>query len=156
MEIFKKYWFVLVIIVVVIALYVAVKKGVLNLFGSGPNEGEKMAAELENLGYNMNNLTITQGDAILISQQLLSAMNQFGTDEKTIIGSLSKLNKDDLTLVIKTFGVKSYDGQHLPSDPLAKYLYSSDLNLQGWLKAELGGKDLEQVKAIFYKNNIPF
>ena len=146
----------LVVVVVIVALYVAVKKGVLNLFGGSTSEAEKMAAELDSLGYNLNALTITQNDAILISQQLLSAMDQFGTDEKTIIDLLSTLNKDDLTLVIKTFGVKPYDGQHLPSDPIAKYLYSTNLNLQGWLKAELGGKDLAQVKAIFDNNNISF
>ena len=94
MEIFKKYWFVLVVIVVVIALYVAIKKGVLNLFGSTVSPEEKLAAQLDKLEYDPQKLSITPSEAILVSQQLLAAMDRWGTDDKTIMSLLDKLNRD--------------------------------------------------------------
>ena len=155
MEAVKKYWFVVVVVVVVIAIYVAVKKGVLNFFG-GPGTDQIMKEELSKIQYVKKNLSINANDAILISQQLYMAMDQWGTDEETILNLLADLNRDDLLLVIQTFGLKEYDGQQGVHDLATSYLTGKNLNLQGWLKAELGGKDLDQVKAFFEKNNIPF
>ena len=155
MEIFKKYWFVLVVIVVAIAIYVAVKKGVLNLFGSTVSPEEKLVAELDKLEYDPTKLTITQSDAILISQQLLSSMDQFGTDGKTIITLLDGLNRDDLLFVIKIFGIHQYNGFGEASF-IDKFIYSQTLNLPGWLKAELSGTELEHVAALFATFKIPF
>jgi len=155
MEIFKKYWFVLVVIVVVIALYVAIKKGVLNLFWSTVSPEEKLVAELDKLEYDPTKLTIAQSDAILISQQLLASMDQFGTDGKTIITLLDGLNRDDLLFVIKIFGIHQYNGFGEASF-IDEFIYSQTLNLPGWLKAELSGKELEHVAALFANFKIPF
>lgn len=108
------------------------------------------------LTVNKDSLTITNNQATIISENLLGAMNRYGTDVETIINNLSTLRRDDLILVMKIFGVKSYNGVAL-SDPVwYRQLFSTDLNLIGWLKAELDGQDLEKVASIFANNNIPF
>ncbi len=156
METFKKYWFVLVVIVVIIALYVAIKKGVLNLFGSTVSPEEKLAAQLDQLEYDPKKLSITPSEAILISQQLLAAMDRWGTDDKTIMSLLDKLNRDDLLFVIKTFGIQPYNGLG-SSQAVDRYLlYSVNVNLPSWIKAEMSGQNLAHVADIFSKFNIPF
>ena len=155
MEIFKKYWFVLVVVVVIIALYVAVKKGVMDMFLGKSDEQKLAEEELGKLEYNSNNLTITTSDAILIAQQLLSAMDQYGTDEKTIVALLDGLNRDDLLFVIKIFGIKKYNGVG-EAVGLDRFIYAQNLNLAGWLKSELSGKDLDKVAAMFANFKIPF
>jgi hypothetical protein len=155
MEIFKKYWFVLVVIVVVIALYIAIRKGVTDMF-SGKSDEQKLAEEeLGKLEYNSKNLTITTSDAILIAQQLLSAMDQYGTDEKTIVDLLDGLNRDDLMFLIKIFGIKKYNGVG-EAMGLDSFIYAQNLNLAGWLKSELSGKELDKVAAMFANFKIPF
>ena len=155
MEIFKKYWFVLVVIVVVIALYIAIRKGVMDMF-SGKSDEQKLAEEeLGKLEYNAKNLTVTTSDAILIAQQLLSAMDQYGTDEKTIVALLDGLNRDDLLFVIKIFGIKKYNGVG-EAVGLDRFIYAQNLNLAGWLKSELSGKELDKVAAMFANFKIPF
>jgi hypothetical protein len=155
MEIFKKYWFVLVIVVVVIALYIAIRKGVTDMF-SGKSDEQKLAEEeLGKLEYNAKNLTVTTSDAILIAQQLLSAMDQYGTDEKTIVDLLDGLNRDDLMFLIKIFGIKKYNGVG-EAMGLDSFIYAQNLNLAGWLKSELSGKELDKVAAMFANFKIPF
>jgi hypothetical protein len=155
MEIFKKYWFVLVVIVVVIALYIAIRKGVTDMF-SGKSDEQKLAEEeLGKLEYNAKNLTVTTSDAILIAQQLLSAMDQYGTDEKTIVDLLDGLNRDDLMFLIKIFGIKKYNGVG-EAMGLDSFIYAQNLNLAGWLKSELSGKELDKVAAMFANFKIPF
>lgn len=155
MELFKKYWFILVIVAIVIGAYVAVRKGVFEMFSSKTDEEKQAEEELSKLTLNSNNLTITRDDAILICQQLLAAMDGIGTDEDTIFRLLNGLSHDDLILLIKTFGLKYYadNGQ---ASTVAKWVYASNLNLIGWLKRELSGNDLKQVEQIFISNQIPF
>jgi hypothetical protein len=155
MEFLKKYWFVLLVIVLAVALYVSFRKGILNLFDFRSEDEKKAEEEIDKLEYDSRNLTITVSDAILISQQLLAAMDKYGTDEKTIITLLSQLNRDDLLYVMKIFGVHQYNGAG-SSVGLDRWIYSQNLNLIGWLKSELSGKDLATVAGIFQSYNIPF
>ena len=145
----------LVVVVVVIALYIAIRKGVTDMF-SGKSDEQKLAEEeLGKLEYNAKNLTVTTSDAILIAQQLLSAMDQYGTDEKTIVALLDGLNRDDLLFVIKIFGIKKYNGVG-EAMGLDSFIYAQNLNLAGWLKSELSGKELDKVAAMFANFKIPF
>lgn len=157
MEYLKKYWWVLVLVAAIIGIYIAVRKGVIDLFDGKSPEEKQAEEEIEKLEYDGNKLSVTTSDAILIAQQLLSAMDQYGTDEETIVTLLTDLNRDDLLFVIKLFGIKQYNGAG-QSVGLDKYLYSQNLNLAGWLKAELedSPKYYDQVKAIFKNHNIPF
>lgn len=104
---------------------------------------------------NIVNTTITKGDAIIISQNLLNAMNIMGTDVQAITDNLSRCKtKDDLNLVIETFDMKPYGLTGLATfitKPIAKMK-----NLQGWLRAELSGQDLRDIQAIFNNLSVTF
>ena len=111
---------------------------------------------IDDLKINSEGTTITNNQAIMIVENLIGAMDQYGTDEETIIKNLKGLNKEDLLLVIKKFGVKPYNGAGLASNWIDKYFFSPEKNLIGWLKAELSGNDLKTVQKIFEDNEIPF
>lgn len=111
--------------------------------------------ELSNL--NVSDTTITKGDAITISQNLFNAMDQWGTDEQAILDNLGRLKtKGDLNLVIQTFGIKPYDGMGLADTFLSRQIAGVMKNLNGWLRAELSGADLRDVKAIYDKLGVAF
>lgn len=116
---------------------------------------DRMENDLSKL--NTNNTTISKGDAIIISQNLLNAMDQWGTDSAAIIDNLNRCKtKGDLNLVIQTFGVKPYDGVGLTDTFLSRLVYRLMKNLNGWLRAELSGSDLREVQAIFDRLGVPF
>jgi len=113
-----------------------------------------MNKELSEVGYTRSNLTITEGDAILIANNLLSAMDKWGTDEDAIFASLDQCNtKDDLLLVIQKFGTKGYSGTGLSNSWLTRTGYK---NLNGWLRAELNAKETARVKSKFDELGVPF
>jgi hypothetical protein len=115
----------------------------------------RMEDELARL--NTSGTTLSKGDAIIISQNLLNAMDQFGTDDAAIIDNLSRCKtKGDLNLVIQTFGVKPYDGFGLTDTFLSRLVWRLMKNLNGWLRAELSGSELNKVKAIFDNLGVPF
>jgi hypothetical protein len=158
METVKKYWFVPIVLLVGVALYFGIKNGFDGFFSSlgfGDNTTVKKQKELDNVDIDRSKLTISDSDAILISQQLMYAMDQWGHDTEAIKRLLIGRNRDDLLLIIKTFGIQPYNGLGL-SQWIDKYLYSIDLNLQGWLNSELTGQDLTDVGLIFKQNNIAF
>ena len=109
-----------------------------------------------NLTVNKDNLTITNNQAIIIAENLLGAMNKYGTDGDVIISNLKTLRTDDLLLVMKTFGVKPYNGWTLATRSYEKLFFATDLNLVGWLLEELDGDELDQVSNIFINANVPF
>lgn len=102
------------------------------------------------------NLTITDNQAVIIAENILGAMNRYGTDDKVIIDNLKTLRKDDLLLVMKKFGVRPYNGVALATRGYEKQFFATDLNLVGWLQEELDGDSLDQVAGIFMNNQIPF
>ena len=155
MEFFKKYWYVALIIVIGAAVYIGVKKGLINMFNFKSEAEQNAEDEINRLDYDGDKLTINDSQAILISQQLLAAMDRLGTDESTIVSLLQNLTRDDLLFVIKIFGIKQYNGVG-ESIGLDKFIYSQNLNLIGWLKAELSGKALQTVSEMFNRYNIPF
>lgn len=112
--------------------------------------------EIKDIGVKSGNLTITDGQAILVAQNLLGAMNQIGTDEQAIIDNLNSLKTgDDLKLVIQKFGTKLYAGGVLAEGIVSRFT-GQMRNLTGWLREELSGRSLEKVKAIYDKLGIPF
>jgi len=111
--------------------------------------------ELDSLSVSAKNLSITEGQAILISQNLLGAMNQVGTDEQAIIDNLNQLKTaDDLKLVIQKFGTKLYGGGVLAEGIISR-LTGQMRNLNGWLREELSGKYLTKAKEIFDRLGMP-
>lgn len=126
--------------------------------GASYNAGTTKARMEEELAkLNTDNTTLSKGDALLISQNLLNAMDQWGTDEKAIIDNLSKCKtKGDLNLVIQTFGIKPYDGAGLTDTFLSRLVYRLMKNLNGWLRAEVSGNALNEVKAIYERLGVSF
>ncbi len=110
----------------------------------------KVAPSLKNAKIEKTNLTISVSDAAIYANTLYGAMQNWGTDEKTIYSTINKINtKDDMLLVIKTFGMKKYllGGR-------ASFL-GQDLNLIGWLKKELKERQLARIKPKFDSWGIP-
>jgi hypothetical protein len=110
----------------------------------------RVAPSLKDTVIQKTNLTISTSDAALFANTLYGAMLDFGTDEKTIFSIMDKINtKDDMLLVIKTFGMKMYLW-----GTRAAFL-GQDYNLIGWLRFELGDKDIAKIKPKFDGWGIP-
>jgi hypothetical protein len=115
-----------------------------------------MQDDLTKLDINGGNLTISQNDATLIANNLHVAMNWFGTDDQAVIDNITRCQtRDDLLLVIKTFGVKLYDGFGLGEDWFSRKI-STPKDLAGWIRAEMSGANLATVKNLFDYFNVPF
>jgi hypothetical protein len=133
---------------------VAIGVGVIlikRMFKKNPDgTSTKVAPTLKDTVIQRENLTITPSDAALFANTLYGSMLDFGTDEATIFSTMEKINtKDDMLLVIKTFGMKQYliGGR-------ASFL-GQDHNLIGWLRFELGDKDIAKIKVKFDEWGIP-
>ncbi len=110
----------------------------------------RVAPSLKDTVIQKTNLTISTSDAALFANTLYGAMLDFGTDEKTIFSIMDKINtKDDMLLVIKTFGMKMYLW-----GTRAAFL-GQDYNLIGWLRFELGDKEIAKIKPKFDAWGIP-
>jgi len=135
-------------------IYKKIKNKIDSTYTAGSTMG-RMEDELSNL--NLTGTTLTKGDAIIISQNILNAMDGPGTDEAAIIDNLSRAKtKGDLNLIIQTFGVKPYDGYGLSDTFLSRLVWKLMKNLNGWLRAELSGSAMTKVKAIFDNLGVPF
>ncbi len=108
------------------------------------------APSIKKMEIKQQNLTISPSDAALFANTLYGAMLDFGTDEETIYSTIDKVKtKDDMLLVIKAFGLKMYliGGR-------AAFL-GQNHNLIGWLRFELGDKEIAKIKPKFDGWGIP-
>ena len=113
-----------------------------------------MSGEVNSIPVSSSGLTISEGNAILIAQNLLSAMDKWGTDDKAIFEQLDRCEtKDDLLLVIRKFGVKPYSGTGLAESWFTRTGFK---NLNGWFRAELNNKQTAKVKAIYDNLGVAF
>ncbi len=109
-----------------------------------------VAPSLKDTVIQKQNLTISTSDAALFANTLYGAMLDFGTDEETIYNTINKIQtKDDMLLVIKSFGMRMYllGGR-------AAFL-GQKYNLVGWLRFELDDKELAKIKPKFDGWGIP-
>ena len=110
----------------------------------------RVAPSLKDTVIQKENLTITSSDAALFANTLYGAMLDIGTDEETIFSTMDKVkSKDDMLLVIKTFGMKQYLW-----GARAAFL-GQDYNLIGWLRFELNDKEIAKIKPKFDEWGIP-
>lgn len=138
-------------------VFIIVRKIKQNADASYNAGSTKRRMEDELSGLNTQGTTLSKGDAIIISQNLLNAMDQFGTDDAAVIDNLNRCKtKGDLNLVIQTFGVKPYDGVGLTDTFLSRLVYKQMKNLNGWLRSELSGGSLNEAQAIFDNVGVPF
>lgn len=108
------------------------------------------APSIKQMEIKQQNLTISPSDAALFANTLYGAMLDFGTDEETIFSTIDKVQtKDDMLLVIKAFGLKMY----LIGGRAA--FIGQNHNLIGWLRFELGDKDIAKIKPKFDGWGIP-
>jgi hypothetical protein len=133
---------------------VAIGVGVIlikRMFKKNPDgTSTRVAPSLKDTVIQKENLTITPSDAALFANTLYGAMLDFGTDEATIFNTMEKIKtKDDMLLVIKTFGMKMYLW-----GTRAAFL-GQDYNLIGWFRFELSDKDIEKIKVKFDQWGIP-
>lgn len=110
----------------------------------------RVAPSIKDTVIDKQKLTISASDAALYANTLYGAMLDFGTDEETIFSTIEKIqSKDDMLLVIKTFGMKQYLW-----GCRAAFL-GQDYNLIGWLRFELGDKEIAKIKPKFDSWGIP-
>jgi hypothetical protein len=114
-----------------------------------------MTDELSNIG--TGSTTLSKGDSIIIAQNLLNAMDRFGTDEDAIFDNLERCKtKGDLQMVIQAFGIKPKAFFGLADTFLERHVEGVMKNLNGWLRDELSGSDLRRVKQIYADLGVPF
>jgi len=109
-----------------------------------------VAPSIKEMEIQKKNLSISPSDAALFANTLYGAMLDFGTDEETIYSTIDKVQtKDDMLLVIKAFGLKMYliGGR--------AGLLGQNHNLIGWLRFELGDKEIAKIKPKFEAWGIP-
>lgn len=123
------------------------------VFWKRKSDSQKAIGDLK---VNKDNLTITPNQAIIIAENILGAMNQYGTNEQVIIDNLKTLKHDDIILVMKEFGMRPYNGWGLATRGYEVKFLAQDLNMVGWLREELDGDYLAQVENIFINAKIPF
>ena len=110
----------------------------------------KDAPSMKDTVIDRTNLSISTGDAALFANTLYGAMQDFGTDEEIIYSTIDKIQtKDDMLLVIKAFGMKKYLWG--ARDPW----FGQEYNLIGWLRSELGKKEVAKIKPKFDEWGIP-
>ena len=121
------------------------------MFKKNPDgTSSRVAPSLKDTVITKENLTITTSDAALFANTLYGAMLDIGTDEETIFSTMDKVkSKDDMLLVIKTFGMKQYLW-----GARAAFL-GQDYNLIGWLRFELNDKEIAKIKPKFDEWGIP-
>jgi hypothetical protein len=145
---------VLSVIVVVIAY-----KKIKDLLSSDPTGGQAdMQKSVDSININSFDLTIDQDTATMIANNLLDAMNRIGCDDQAIIDNLNICQSQaDLELVVKTFGVKPFDG-FLATTWIGIHLLSAPKDLAGWIRGKdsISSKNLATIQGIFANLNVPF
>jgi hypothetical protein len=142
----------------VIVIWIAYRK-IKNLFSSDPTGGQAaMQQSIDSISVNTFNLTIDQDTATMIANNLLDAMNRIGCDDQAIIDNLNTCQTQaDLELVIKTFGVKPFDG-FLATTWIGIHLLSAPKDLAGWIRGKdsISSKNLAIIQGIFNNLSVPF
>jgi hypothetical protein len=84
----------------------------------------------------------------ILSKRLYAAMCSISTYEDEIISVFRKINsRDCLLMIIIIFGYRLYGSEYIGYRPLS---------LTEWLQEELSGSDLDFVRGIFLKFDMPF
>lgn len=98
--------------------------------------------------------TITTAEATAIAQKQLIAMDQYGTDESLLFGSLRGLNGADLRLVYKAFGIVNYSDRLGTRERIP--IFGQKLDLFGWYVQELDKTELGSMRILWYKAGVTF
>ena len=97
---------------------------------------------VDDLVVNNSNLTYTDTEYRLMSNQLYTAMKGAGTDTAAILRVCQKLqNVDDWNAVVKAFGTKSS----------SNWVYKFSGTLYDWLQDELSDREMRKLNEILNK-----
>lgn len=127
------------ILLLVVVLYLLLRVVRFFLGGKGANQ-EYLDERLVKDG---SIPTITQGAAAVLANELLTAMDRYGTDEDAITAVLMKINgASDLAMVHNAFGLQPYDAVMGIKPPTwLGRTFAENLTLQQWLSEELNDKE---------------
>ena len=126
-----------------------ISKNAKKIVGEQAKEGRAVDEEIEKTGTKQ---TYPASQYYQFANKIQAAGHDIGTDESAIYSVFYKIHTDkDFLLLKKAFGVRPYTGDILPYD-----LLRNDLNLQGWLSAELNKDEIKKVNAILKKNGITY
>lgn len=85
---------------------------------------------------------------------IFQSMNKVGTDKDQLFDAYKGLNKNDILYITKEFSTKPYNGWSLSDNIIDNYFFSRDLDLNGWLIAELGYFAENKMRTIYEKQNL--
>lgn len=129
-----------------------VVRGAIKRKKGGNSDGTRpsLAPSIADMKIQSGNLSISPDTAALMAQTLYQAMANFGTDEKAIYSVFSKVQtKDDLLLLISKFGLrKNLWGTR------AGFI-GQNVNLITWLNTDLSSRELDKIRPLFDRFNIP-
>lgn len=102
---------------------------------------KKLQAEMDEIDANTLETSKTPEQLKQIATEQYESMFGFGTNEEKLKTSLNGLSDADLWLVYKFFGIRNFK-------PFLEFSFF-DNDLFGWYRAELSGKDLQDMKDIW-------
>jgi hypothetical protein len=106
--------------------------------------------DLSRLSIDKSRLTYSESEYGLMAQRLFLAMDRIGYDSGVVLSVMGSMcTRDDLLMLIKTFGIRRYG-------IITSLFFGQDLNLIGWFVEELNDGDSARVGGIFRTFNIPF
>lgn len=129
-------------LIFLVLIFVFFYKKIIALFSS---PSDKMNQDKENtidkiIVGDSATLSITQSK--IIADSLYNALDRFNDDEKLIFSNFAKIkNADDMRLVFKAFGLRSY-----LLGTGANYL-GTKMNLVEWLENDLSSSELQEIQS---------
>lgn len=151
----KKPLIYLVGAVVVVGIGYSLVKGVSGGIGSFFNPGKNtIGGKFNEQEVDQQKTTITQLAAKNYAESLFEAFNySYGTDLSIIKNIFSKINSEDFKMIYNAFGKRTYSKLNggSPSDKFYApdtYIGNTNLDLMGWLNAELGFLDVITKKKV--------
>jgi hypothetical protein len=103
-----------------------------------------------NLQINTAKLSYSPSEYSLMAQKLFLSMDRIGYNDTDIFSVLNAMrNRDDLLMLVKSFGIKRYG-------IVTSLFFGTDLNLFGWLSEELSSNDKVRAGAVIRALGVPF
>jgi hypothetical protein len=139
-------------------LFIIAYKVIKNILNGGntQNEDEKKAT-LDNITYDVNQMSFTELQGSAIADNLFNILNVniwiwplYSGSFDELMGAISVVkNQNDANYIIKKFGLKAPTLHVIPFGVWTPKI-NEPMNLPDWFQYQLKGDDLATVKAIFY------
>lgn len=135
------------ILLLVVVLYLLLR--VVRFFLGGKGANQKHLDE--RLVKDGSTPTMTNSAAAVLANQLLTAMDRYGTDEDAITAVLMKIKgASDLAMVHNAFGVQPYDALMGVKPPTwLGRTFAENLTLLEWLSEELSADDFAPWRVLY-------